>query len=403
MAKADVYFFNANALKSKDSMSKVKGPKSLEYLGFNKKVKKNDKVCIKTHFGALENTRYLRPAYIRFLCDYVKEFRARPYAAESCGWGLPGAEGEYGGRASEKEYLEVALKHGFTKETMGAEILTLDGPIGIDYEIQKIKGKWFNEVLVAGRLREFDLLILASHFKGHSGAGFGGALKNLGIGCVSKGGKVQAHTGKKLIRNFEKCVDGCQSCIEICPTKSLQKDSNGRMMYNEETCRNCYMCVSVCNEEVFQREKSERTQFIERMIDNALGVVEFFGEDKIFYLNYAIDITFQCDCSGGSDVPFVQDIGILASKDPVAVDMACIDLTHKSAALPNSCISGLNVPEKDGLHEWFSYIPRHDYKNNEIDLNKESKYQDFWKIQLNAAEKLGLGTKTYNLIELTDF
>ncbi len=102
VAKADVYFFSATALKSKDSLSKVKGPLSLEYLGFNKKVKKNDKVCIKTHFGALENTRYLRPTYMRFLCDYVKEFDANPSIAESCGWGLPGSGGEYGGRASEE-------------------------------------------------------------------------------------------------------------------------------------------------------------------------------------------------------------------------------------------------------------------------------------------------------------
>ncbi len=403
MVKADVYFFSATALKSKDSLSKVKGPLSLEYLGFNKEVKKNDRVCIKTHFGALENTRYLRPTYMRFLCDYVKEFGASPSVAESCGWGLPGAGGEYGGRASEKEYLGVALKHGFTKETMGAPILMLDGPIGIDYESQKINGKWFNEVLVAGRLREFDLLISAAHFKGHSGTGFGGALKNIGIGCVSKGGKVQAHTGKNLTRNFEKCVSECTDCIDICPTNSLRKDTNNKIIYNKDTCKNCYMCVSACNEEVFKREKIAREQFIEQMIDNALGVVEFFNQEKIFYINYAIDITHQCDCSGGSDVNFVQDVGILASRDPVAVDMACVDLTHKSPALPNSCLDGLEIPEKNGIHEWFSYIPRFNYENNETDLNRNAEYQDFWKIQLNAAEKLGLGTKKYNLIEITEF
>jgi len=402
MTKANVYFFKANALKLKDSLSKTKGPKSLEYLGFNKKVRKNDKVCIKTHFGALENTRYLRPSYIRFLSDFVKEFGVNPSVAESCGWGLPGAGGEYGGRANEEEYLEVALKHGYTKETMGAPILMLDGPTGIDYEIQKINGKWFNEVLVAGRLKEFDLLISAAHFKGHPSTGFGGALKNLGIGCVSKGGKAQAHAGKNLTRNFENCKSDCTDCIDICPTHSLQKDSDNVTRYNENTCRYCYLCASICKEEVFQREKIARGKFIEQMIDNTLGVVEFFGKDKIFYLNYAIDITFQCDCSGGSDVPFVQDIGILASKDPVAIDKACVDLTHKSASLPNSCITGLNIPEKNGMHEWFSYIPRFDSESGEIDLNKESIYQDFWKIQLETAEKLGLGTQKYNLIEIID-
>ena len=403
MTIADVYFFKANALKSKDSLSKAKGPKSLEYLGFNKTVRKNDKVCIKTHFGALENTRYLRPSYIRFLCDFVKDFGANPSVAESCGWGLPGAGGEYGGRASEEEYLEVALKHGYTKETMGAELLMLDGPIGIDYELQKINGKRFNEVLVAGRLREFDFLISAAHFKGHPGSGFGGALKNLGIGCVSKGGKVQAHTGKNLIRNFEKCLSDCKDCIDICPTYSLQKDSNNKIKYIADTCRLCYMCASACNEEVFQNEETIREKFIEQMIDNTLGVVEFFGKDKIFYLNYAIDICEQCDCSGGSSVAFIQDIGILASRDPVAVDKACVDLVHKSPALPNSCLDGLNIPEKNDIHEWFGYIPRDDYEKDEINLNRDGIYQDFYKIQLNAAESLGLGTQEYNLIEITEF
>ncbi|MHA1689968.1 MAG: DUF362 domain-containing protein [Promethearchaeota archaeon] len=180
--KSKVYFFTGRTLSKEESMSMVKGALSLEKLGFKEKVKPREKVVVKTHFGALENVRYLRPSYIRFLCDYIKSAGAIPSVAESCGWGAPeeikGIHTEYRGRATEKEYFEVALKHGFTKETMGAEILMLDGPDGTDFEIQKIKGKRFQEVLVAGRLREFDHLILASHFKGHASAGFGGAIKN---------------------------------------------------------------------------------------------------------------------------------------------------------------------------------------------------------------------------------
>lgn len=404
MNKADVYFLSANAIKHNESLSKIKGPKSLDCIGFNSTVKKNQKICIKTHFGAEENTRYLRPSYIRFLCDYIKEFGATPFVAESCGWGLPGTGGEYGGRANEKEYLKVALLHGFTKETMGAEILMLDGPFGIDYDIQKINGNWFNEVLVAGRLKEFDNLICASHFKGHPGTGFGGAIKNLGIGCVSKGGKVQAHTGKNVTREFEKCVAECTACVDNCPTKSLQKGANNRINYNSETCRYCYMCASSCSEgKVFQLEKTERKRFIEQMVDNALGVVNFYDAEKIFYLNYAIDLSFQCDCGGGSSVPFVQDIGLLASRDPVAVDRACVDMTHMSPAAYNSCISNLDVLEKDGKREWFGYLPRFDYEKNEINPNIEGLYEDFYKIQLDEAEKLGLGTQNYKLIEITDF
>ncbi|KKM47891.1 hypothetical protein LCGC14_1558140, partial [marine sediment metagenome] len=196
--KSDVFYFTARTQTHKESLSKIKAPLTLKELGIEKKIKKSDKIVIKTHFGALENTRYLRPSYLRFLCDYLKELGGDISLAESCGWGVSesvtGIHTEYSGRGTETEYLNVALKHGFTEETMGVPILMLDGEEGVDIEIQEISGKRFDKVLVAGRLREFDYLVVASHFKGHAGAGFGGALKNLGIGCVSKGGKVEAHT-----------------------------------------------------------------------------------------------------------------------------------------------------------------------------------------------------------------
>ncbi|MHA1473357.1 MAG: DUF362 domain-containing protein [Promethearchaeota archaeon] len=181
--KSDVYYFTARTFNFKESLSMFKGPLALEKIGFNNKVQKSDSVVIKTHFGALENVRYLRPSYIRFLCDHVKNLGAIPSVAESCGWGVPevftGIHTEYSGRSGEEEYLETAKMHGFTNETMGAELLMLDGKIGTDIIRQNVNGKRFKEVLVAGRMREFDHMIMATHFKGHAGAGFGGALKNL--------------------------------------------------------------------------------------------------------------------------------------------------------------------------------------------------------------------------------
>ncbi|MFX0058997.1 MAG: DUF362 domain-containing protein [Candidatus Heimdallarchaeota archaeon] len=383
-------------------MSKIKGPLALEKLEIKKKVKQNQKVVIKTHFGALENTRYLRPSYLRFLCDFVKEIECIPYLAESCGWGLPesisGLHTEYSGRANEKEYLEVALKHGFTKETMGAPIIMLDGPMGIDFEIQKIKGKLFNEILVGGRLREFDHMILATHFKGHSSSGFGGAIKNLGIGCVSKGGKVQAHTSKKFDYDLSKCIAECDKCIRVCPNGALTKNKDNALIKDWDKCRYCYMCRSICEKKVIDTGDASREAFIVQMVDNAKGVVEFFGEDKIFYLNYAIDITWQCDC-GSSDVPFVQDIGILSSLDPVALDQACIDLVHENPIISNSILSNVKNLPHDRFNEWFSYIPRFNPESGDLDLNQEGKPSKHWEIQLKAAEEVGLGSRSYNLIK----
>lgn len=402
--KSDVYYFTARSRTYQESMSKVKGPLALEKLGFKNRIKKDDKVVIKTHFGALENTRYLRPSYLRFLSDYVKQQGGIPSIAESCGWGLPesisGTHSEYSGRANEKEYLQVALMHGFTPETMGVPILMLDGPSGIDYELQPINGKRFNEVLVAGRLREFDYMIVASHFKGHSNAGFGGALKNLGIGCVSKGGKVQAHMGKKFEIDFSKCEPECTKCVEVCPTGAMSKDKDLILKIDWDKCRYCYMCRSVCDKKVIDIGYSTREQFNMQFTDNAKGVVEYFGKDKIFFINYAIDISWQCDC-GSSDVPFVPDIGVLSSLDPVALDQACIDLVHDSYINPNSALADIDkFSSKAMKDEWFSYIPRYDPDSGELNMNKDGIPSRHWEIQLETAEELGLGTRNYNLIEV---
>ena len=312
--KSDVFYFTARTHSHQQSMSKFKGSLALKEIGFEQKIKNGNKIVIKTHFGALENTRYLRPSYIRFLCEYVKGLGGTPSVAESCGWGIPesvsGTHTEYSGRATEEEYLETALKHGFTEETMGAPILMLDGKVGADIEIQKINGKIFNEVLVAGRLREFDYMVIATHFKGHAGSGFGGAIKNLGIGCVSKGGKVEAHTGKTFEIDFDNCNPNCMNCINICPTNALSKDDNNKLKFNEDECKFCYMCASVCKDKIISIGDVSREDFVTQMVDNAKGVVDYFGKNKIFYINYAIDITYQCDCTGGSDIPFVPDVGV---------------------------------------------------------------------------------------------
>lgn len=402
--KSDVYFFTARTYSHEESMSKEKGPLALKELGIEKKVKKNDKIVIKTHFGALENVRYLRPNYIRFLCDYIKDLNATPFVAESCGWGLPekftGNHTEYSGRSNEKEYLEIALRHGFTDETMGAHVLMLDGPDGTDIELQKNNGKIFKEVLVAGRLKEFDHLILASHFKGHINAGFGGAIKNLGIGCVSKGGKAQAHSGKKFEYVSENCRTECDECMKVCPTGSLYKDNNNNLKKDWEKCRYCYNCNSVCKNNVINIGSSSPEEFIIQMVDNAKGVVDYFGKDRIYYINYAIDITWQCDCTGGSDTPFVPDIGVLSSLDPVALDQACVDLVHLSYMNPYSILGEIEKLSYQDKNEWFSYIPRFNPETKKYDYNKDGKISKNWEIQLSAAEEIGLGSRKYNLIEV---
>ncbi|TFF85574.1 MAG: hypothetical protein EU518_00900 [Promethearchaeota archaeon] len=159
------------------------------------------------------------------------------------------------------------------------------------------------------------------------------------------------------------------------------------------------MCKSVCKNKAISIGTVPREQFIYQMVDNAKGVVDYFGNDNIFYINYAIDITWQCDCSGSSDVPFVSDIGILSSKDPVALDQACVDLVHKSYMNLNSVLGEISKFSPLEKNEWFSFIPRYD-DGDEINLNKNGVPSKHWEIQLKAGEKIGLGTRNYDLIPI---
>ncbi|MHA1731874.1 MAG: DUF362 domain-containing protein [Promethearchaeota archaeon] len=389
MTASDVFYFNARVHSHLESLAQVKSPIALEEVGFPTKLKgEGNKVCIKTHFGALGNVRYIRPNYLRFLCDKVKEAGGDPVLAESCGVGFPSLEGQYAGRETEANYLHCAKLHGFTEDTMGAPIIMLDGELGLDYIVQPIDtGLRFSEVLVAGRLREFDYLVMASHYKGHIQAGFGGAIKNLGIGCAAKGGKAEAHTSKRMDIDSSKCRNGCTKCVDECPTGALSKGDGNVITRDDSKCRKCRWCHSLCPEKVFSSDKVDEYQFIEQMVDNARGVVDFFGKKRIFYINFAIDICPECDCSSASDVPIVPDIGILASTDPVALDQACVDLTHASPLYPNSKVAELGV--EPGM-PYLSYL-----YSESLDDSKDN-----WEHQLKAAEQVGLGKREYNLVEM---
>lgn len=388
--RSDVFYLNARSLSEMGSLSKVKPQVLLGEIGFDARVKPGNSVCVKTHFGALANTRYLRPSYTRFLVDHVKQLGGVPYVAESCGAGMPHGDGEYAGRASEAEYLECAKRHGFTPDTMGCPVLMLDGPLGLDWFAQEIKGLFFDKVLVAGKLLDTDVLLVMTHFKGHGSAGFGGALKNIGIGCVAKGGKSDAHHGTRMDIKQESCPEGCTACIDVCPAGALTRSEDGYIIRDVGACKRCRFCHSTCKHKMFVGGGNiSAEQFVSQVADNALGVVQAMGQANMFYVNYVIDVVPQCDCSGASDVPIVPDIGVLASKDPVALDQACVDLVHAAPVMPRSLASDLGLA--DGS-EKFSFIYG----------KKGDPPVKTWDVQLAAAEKVGLGTRAYELVDLDE-
>ncbi|MEX2703047.1 MAG: DUF362 domain-containing protein [Candidatus Baldrarchaeota archaeon] len=349
-------------------------------LELEKKIDKRDVVGIKTHFGSLGTTRHLRPMYIRAIVDKVKELGGKPVVVETCGHGYGG--GVWGIRATATGYLDVAARNGFTPQSLGANILILDGQWGLDFFTFEIKGNRLSKVYLPNGLRGIDFMIVASHFKGHDMAGFGGALKNLGVGLVAKPSKGLVHIDGeiKLEESGDAKCTGCARCAEVCPVKAITM-VNGKPVIDFEKCIFCGFCYSrlICEPRVLRPKWTSSEEGTIRFVDNAFGVISYLGKDNFAYINFVIDVTPYCDCAPFSDQIIVPDQGILASFDPVAVDKASYDLVNQAPGIPGSAAEEKDAT-KPGVDK-FSKI----FGHNSAAL------------QLEVAEKLGLGSREYAL------
>jgi len=303
-----------------------------------------DKVGVKVHVGEALNTRYVRPDYVREVVKAIKAKGGVPTLIETQGLGEHvhniniNEEYKIGvmHRRNAVDHLKIAHLHGYTESITGAPLEFIDGAKGIERKIIKIEGIQFKEVSVAKNLFEYDKFVVISHFKGHAFAGFGGALKQLGIGCVSKHNKHLAHFNKGVIVNIKKCNPSLckQECVDACPVGALKVEGDSAII-NASMCYGCFKCIQKCpiKRAIKGPSVNPINVFIERYIDNAMAVVKY-GPEKFRYLNIAIDIPVQCDCVSNASVPIIPDLGIYGSSDPVAVDKACIDAETAAPGLP---------------------------------------------------------------------
>jgi len=353
-----------------------------------------DKVGVKVHVGEAHNTRYLRPDYVREVVKAIKAKGGTTTLIETQGLGEHvqhiSINEEYkigvAHRRNAEDHLKIAHLHGYTESITGAPLEFIDGAEGIDRKIIKIEGIQLKEVSVAKGLFEYDKLVVISHFKGHHFAGFGGALKQLGIGCVSKHNKNLAHFSEGVIVNTKKCNPSLckQECIEACPVGAVKVEGLSAII-NSSMCYGCFKCISKCpiKRAIKAASLNPNKTFVERFIDNAMAVVNY-GSEKIRYLNIAIDIPAECDCVSNASVPVVPDLGIFGSSDPVAVDKACIDAETAAPGLPF-----LNKEE-----EWTKPIEKGIEKfkalNPEIDTS----------FVFESAAKNTLGNTDYELVKI---
>jgi len=355
---------------------------------------KGDKVGVKVHVGESHNTHYLRPDYVREVVNTIKAKGGIPTLIETQGRGSSiekiEINDEYticvGHRKTATDHNEIARFHGYSESVIGSPLQFIDGEEGIDGKVIKINGIHFKDVSVAAGLFNYDKLVIISHFKGHPYGGFGGALKQLGLGCVTKRNKVLAHFENLLSINSDTCDPSkCrQECINACSVGAVRLEGESAVI-NESICHGCFKCSQKCPiERVIRRPKWNRVEeFIERFIDNATAVISF-GPENIRYINFALDIPLMCDCVSNASVPVIPDLGIFGSSDPVAVDKACFDKE----------IDAPGFPFLDKKGEWTQPLERGVEKFKSLMPNVNPAFQ------FEAAVKNKIGSIEYELIKI---
>ena len=376
MEKAKVYFTDFRTPYGGDTMpGKLK--KLIRKAGIAQLNLEGQFVAIKIHFGELGNVSYLRPNYARAVVDVVKELGGKPFLTD-CNTLYPGS------RKNALEHLYCAWENGFTPLTVGCPILIGDGLKGTDdIEVPVQGGEYVKNAKIGRAVMDADVIISLTHFKGHETTGFGGALKNLGMGCGSRAGKKEQHNNGKAYVRQELCR-GCRRCMRECANDGLVFDAESRKMHvDKEHCVGCGRCVGACNFDAIDFEDPNSNQMLNyRIAEYAKAVVD--GRPQ-FHISMVMDISPNCDCHEENDAPILPDVGMFASFDPLALDQACVDACLKCEPLPNS---QLGEHLRDAHFE-----DHHDHFTN-------STPESEWQSCLSHAEKIGLGTRAYELIKL---
>jgi uncharacterized Fe-S center protein len=333
-------------------------------------------VAIKMHFGELGNFAYLRPNYVRAVVDLIKEFGGKPFLTD-CNTLYPGS------RKNAIEHLYCAWENGFTPLTVGCPIIIGDGLKGTDDVDIKVEGGEYVEYAKIGRaVMDADIFISLNHFKGHEMTGFGGAIKNIGMGCGSRAGKTEQHISGQPVIDAELCR-GCKKCMAQCANDGLIFDEQSRKMsVDKSNCVGCGRCLGACNFDAINFEDFHAPKLLNcKMAEYAKAVVA--GRPH-FHISLVVDVSPNCDCHAENDAPILPNIGMFASADPLALDQACVDACLAATPMPGSQLY-------DRMHS-HNFCDHHDHFKN-------STPESEWQSCLEHAEKIGLGSRQYELIK----
>lgn len=374
MEKAKVYFTDFRTAAYGDGLP-AKLKKLMRRAGVGTIDMEGKFVAIKMHFGELGNISYLRPNYAKAVADLVKEEGGKPFLTD-CNTMYPGS------RKNALEHLYCAWENGFTPMTVGCPVLIGDGLKGTDdVAVPVVGGEYVKEAKIGRAVMDADVFISLSHFKGHETTGFGGAIKNIGMGCGSRAGKAEQHSNGKPSIDAARCR-GCRKCRRECANDGLVFDSEtGKMTVDLAHCVGCGRCLGACNFDAIEFREDDAVEVLSRrMAEYAKAVVD--GRPH-FHVSLIVDVSPYCDCHGENDAPILPNIGMFASFDPLALDQACADACLAANPLPGSRLSD-NMARQ-------GFVDLGDHFRN---TTPESD----WESCLVHAEKIGLGTREYELI-----
>lgn len=368
--KAKVYFTDFKANSRENLLDKL--ARLMDTAGIADILDKNDLTAVKLHFGEMGNIAFIRPPFIRKIAGVIREKGAVPF--------LTDANTLYAGTRSDTvSHITTAIANGFSFSSMeNTPIIIADGLRGRSETAVEVDLKHCKKVYIGKEIVAADALVSVAHFKGHELSGFGGTLKNLGMGCASRRGKLDQHSTVSPKIKQKTCI-GCGECASNCPADAITLEDE-KASINPDLCIGCGECIIRCPTGAVNIKWNQTIPvFLEKMMEYTMGVLKG-KEKKALFINFITDISPACDCLPYNDAPIVRDIGILASLDPVAIDQASVDLVNGEQAFDNTCLTHNKAPGEDKFKGLYPDVS--------------------WEIQLDYAETLGLGTRAYELVKI---
>jgi uncharacterized Fe-S center protein len=353
---------NLNMLNKLERLVKAAG---IEQIDFREKF-----TALKIHFGEPGNLAYIRPNYAAVIANIVRSIGGRPYFTD--------ANTLYSGRRSNGvDHLKAAEENGYNSIATGCNVIIADGVKGTEYREIMINRKHCATAKIGSAIADADIFISLNHFKGHEMTGFGGAIKNIGMGSGSRGGKLEMHSTSHPRMNPESCVS-CGICVKNCSQKAISFNAQRKAEINDELCIGCGQCVALCRYGAAQVVWDASSDVCsETIAEYALAVLR--GKPH-FHVSFIMDVSPNCDCWNLNDAPIIPDIGIAASFDPVALDKACVDMVNAADPLPGTALTD------SGFENGDKFTCIHSNTN--------------WKSGLLHAQEIGVGSMEYELVRV---